>query len=456
MEKNIASPALPFTELRAALARLVPVWANALLAERGLSVRTVEAYRQDMELFLLYLDEWDMGRGAASSHAFQLGEQDIMLFLAWLRARQNTGRSLARRLSALRSLFAFAVEEKVLPANPAALLESPRLPQYLPEVLSREEMERLQLLALRAASMLDATEKVVFIDSMVVDKQQFVDHYRIGRDAGRVGTYRTLFPKGELQLGRCGQSAFVNELGDMAYVAVPDTSGDLKLSRAERAGGQWSRTRALAGLAERTGNQDFPFVMADGITLYYAEESDEGLGGYDIYVTRYNSDDERFVKPENIGMPFNSPANDYLYAIDEFNNLGWFATDRNQPAGKVCIYTFIPNPSRETYVLTEYNADEVRAAARIASVARTQAGSRKLAEAKAVLAQLRAEPAEAAQGSSFSFITADGRLFTSVRQLPDAQSRKLGEQWSAATTQLSQQREQLDQMRRSYAAAYAE
>lgn len=318
-----------------------------------------------------------------------------------------------------------------------------------------EEMERLQLLALRAASMLDATEKVVFIDSMVVDKQQFVDHYRIGRDAGRVGTYRTLFPKGELQLGRCGQSAFVNELGDMAYVAVPDTSGDLKLSRAERAGGQWSRARALAGLAERTGNQDFPFVMADGITLYYAEESDEGLGGYDIYVTRYNSDDERFVKPENIGMPFNSPANDYLYAIDEFNNLGWFATDRNQPAGKVCIYTFIPNPSRETYVLTEYNADEVRAAARIASVARTQAGSRKLAEAKAVLAQLRAEPAEAAQGSSFSFITADGRLFTSVRQLPDAQSRKLGEQWSAATTQLSQQREQLDQMRRSYAAADA-
>lgn len=143
MEKSLTSPALPLAGLRDALARLVPVWANALLAERGLSVRTMEAYRQDMELFLLYLDEWDMGRGAASSHAFQLGEQDIMLFLAWLRARQNTGRSLARRLSALRSFFAFAVEEKVLPANPAALLESPRLPQYLPEVLSREEMERL-------------------------------------------------------------------------------------------------------------------------------------------------------------------------------------------------------------------------------------------------------------------------------------------------------------------------
>lgn len=141
MEKRLASPAASFPELRDTLARLVPVWADALLAERGLSVRTVEAYRQDMELFLLYLDEWSMGR--AAPRPFQLAEQDIMLFLAWLRSRQNTGRSLARRLSALRNFFAFAVEEKALPVNPAALLESPRLPQYLPEVLSREEMDRL-------------------------------------------------------------------------------------------------------------------------------------------------------------------------------------------------------------------------------------------------------------------------------------------------------------------------
>lgn len=136
--------ASPFARLRAALARLIPVWADALLAERGLSALTVEAYRQDMELFLLYLDEWSMGRGGlASLRDFQLGEQDILLFLAWLRSRHNTGRSLARRLSALRGFFAFAVEEKVLAANPVALLESPKLPQYLPEVLSREEMDHL-------------------------------------------------------------------------------------------------------------------------------------------------------------------------------------------------------------------------------------------------------------------------------------------------------------------------
>ena len=65
------------------------------------------------------------------------------MYLAWLRARKNAGRTLARRLSALRGFFEYTVEEGLLESNPASLLESPRLPQYLPEVLSKAEMDRL-------------------------------------------------------------------------------------------------------------------------------------------------------------------------------------------------------------------------------------------------------------------------------------------------------------------------
>ena len=73
------------------------------------------------------------------------------------------------------------------------------------------------------------------------------------------------------------------------------------------------------------------------------------LGGYDIFVTRYNTNTDTYLVPENVGMPFNSPYNDYMYVIDEYNNLGWFASDRFQPEGKVCIYVFIPNNSKQTY-----------------------------------------------------------------------------------------------------------
>lgn len=118
------------------LADLLPQWQDSLLAQRGLSPNTAEAYCQDLESFFLFRAELQAEPGI-------LSEQDIFFYLAWLRARQNTGRTLARRLSALRTFFAFAVDEGWLADNPARLLENPKLPQHLPEVLSRDEVDKL-------------------------------------------------------------------------------------------------------------------------------------------------------------------------------------------------------------------------------------------------------------------------------------------------------------------------
>ena len=124
-----------------ALTKLLPLWQDFLLAQRGLSSNTVDAYGQDMESFFLYRQE--LAQGADPESLRDPDEQEIFLYLAWLRARQNTGRTLARRLSALRAFFAFAVDEGRLKKNPAELLENPKLPQHLPEVLTRDEMDAL-------------------------------------------------------------------------------------------------------------------------------------------------------------------------------------------------------------------------------------------------------------------------------------------------------------------------
>ena len=117
---------------------LLSPWLDSLLAQRGLSPRTVAAYGQDLESYFQYRRELAQGAAAAAPDS-----QDVFLYLAWLRARGNSGRTLARRLSALRAFFAYAVDEGRLAANPAHLVENPRLPLHLPEFLSREEMERL-------------------------------------------------------------------------------------------------------------------------------------------------------------------------------------------------------------------------------------------------------------------------------------------------------------------------
>lgn len=121
------------------LASLLAPWRVVLLAQRGLSPRTVESYGQDIENFFLFEQELAQGEKIVVLP----DEQEIFLYLSWLRARGHNGRTVARRLSALRAFFAFAVEEGLLKENPAILLENPKLPRHLPEVLSREEISSL-------------------------------------------------------------------------------------------------------------------------------------------------------------------------------------------------------------------------------------------------------------------------------------------------------------------------
>lgn len=138
LSSRISPPAVANT-VGAALAALAPAWRDSMLAQRGLSPRTVESYLQDLGNFFLFRQELEQGGTSTSSP----DEEEIFLYLSWLRARRNAGRTLARRLSALRSFFSFAVEEGILKTNPAAPTESPKLPLHLPEVLSRTEIEAM-------------------------------------------------------------------------------------------------------------------------------------------------------------------------------------------------------------------------------------------------------------------------------------------------------------------------
>lgn len=104
-----------------------------LLVEKGLSENTLAAYANDLSDFLSFL----------ANRSFPLEDvtdQTLFLYIVDVRRLGLSGRSLARRLSALRGLFSFACRERVFTANPAEFLENPKFTRSLPEVLTRDEM----------------------------------------------------------------------------------------------------------------------------------------------------------------------------------------------------------------------------------------------------------------------------------------------------------------------------
>ena len=237
----------------------------------------------------------------------------------------------------------------------------------------------------KIARMQAATERVMFIDSMVVDKKDFLRAYRMSSETG------TINPTAEFlrDYHSSDSYAFTNELNTKCYFSRQLTDSTSMLYMSEWENGMWDDPVQLAGINDdgqfRTLN--YPFMMGDGVTMYFAAEGEGGLGGYDIYMTTYNDESNGFLHPVNIGMPFNSEANDYMYVIDEYDSLGWFATDRRQPEGKVCVYVFVPSAIRQGYDAEEYEPEQIAAFAQIASISDTWTDEQRLRDAQQRLRQ---------------------------------------------------------------------
>lgn len=208
-------------------------------------------------------------------------------------------------------------------------------------------------------NMLDRVEKIEIIDTLLVDSVSFINHYRLSPQAGT------------LAYGRDSKSpklVFVPEMKNEMLWISENEDGLLSLSAADILDDGTMEHPSVIDLGV-SGNISYPFLMADGTTLYYASDSQEdGLGGYDIYFTRRN-DDGSYMQSQNLGMPYNSPYNDFMMAIDETTGLGWWASDREQIPGKVTIYIFPPSETRVNY---SPDTHELVSFARLDNISATQ------------------------------------------------------------------------------------
>jgi integrase/recombinase XerD len=136
---------------------------QVLEAERGFSVNTIFAYRNDLTQFLTFLggETADEGvRGAsdddvvctagASSHWIphvekwdQLTDNDLTSYLLYLRSRKYASSTVARKMAAIKSFFNFLIAEGQLRGDPGARMTAPRVDKYTPRAITPGEVERL-------------------------------------------------------------------------------------------------------------------------------------------------------------------------------------------------------------------------------------------------------------------------------------------------------------------------
>lgn len=292
------------------------------------------------------------------------------------------------------------------------------------------------------ASMLERVEKVVILDSLVVGKNDFFDAYKLSGAAGTLLKSESIAPS----FGAATHTpVYLTEKGNtMIYSAMSEEDSLLHLLTSTRlVDGSWEKPYDISSSMVNDANAAYPFLMPDGVTLYFASDNDDSLGGYDIFLSRREGKD--YLKPQNMGMPYNSPADDYMLAIDEMTGAGWWATDRNNIPDSVTIYMFTPAELRINYPAdTPHLADK----ARITDIASTRTDGK---DYKALTDRIKAiMPQPKATKSDFCFALPDGSVCTSLSQLHSQEAVAAMRRYQTVAKEAEQIEDDLKQLRNRY------
>ena len=274
----------------------------------------------------------------------------------------------------------------------------------------------------RLESMRGFTQKVMFIDSVVVSKSKLLSSLNIPDEAGSIQAYNKFFNTTD----QPNSIVYLNQLRNKC-VFSKFTDGGWDLYSKEMIGEKWSNAVPLKGLDILGDDVDinWPFLLSDGTTLYFAAKGEESIGGFDIFMTRYDETTQSYLKPENIGMPFNSIDNDYFFIVDEYDGIGWFATDRNQPEGKVCIYSFIYNNVRENYVVDEYTPEQLRQLSEIHSISQTWTSNQARLDALEQLTAVYKRKFTQKKKNDFEFVINDELTYTTLTDFRSSEAAEM-------------------------------
>ena len=287
-----------------------------------------------------------------------------------------------------------------------------------------------------AARLISKVEDIAIIDSAVVNKTEFLKFYKFNNELGSLSQEIINMPHRR----KADRIKYITQRQDRMYFS-DSIQGHMNIYTAFKLLDGWSKPQSISDVINTSANENYPFLLLDGVTVYFASDAENSMGGYDLFVTRFNPSTNSYLPPENVGFPFNSPANDYMMVIDEQNKVGWFATDRNQPAGKVMIYEFVPNAIRNI-VHTE-SKEYLRNLAQLKSY-------RKIAGNKTDYNDIGSELLTVESQKQMEFVINDSIVYTKTDQFRNPEALKSWNEYSKLNVDYKSSQKELSDLRMKF------
>lgn len=122
------------------------------------------------------------------------------------------------------------------------------------------------------------------------------------------------------------------------YYSACDAVGSRNLYRSEFRDTLWSAPALINETVTSSYNEIYPMLSPDGKSLFFASEGLFGMGGYDLYVSHWDESIQDWGVPQNMGFPYSSPYDDFLFINTPDGKYSIFASNRECSSDSVCVY----------------------------------------------------------------------------------------------------------------------
>ncbi|MDR1348049.1 MAG: hypothetical protein LBJ63_06430 [Prevotellaceae bacterium] len=100
----------------------------------------------------------------------------------------------------------------------------------------------------------------------------------------------------------------------------------------------WSEPELLEATVNTQFDEIYPYLAEDGKTLYFASDGHYGMGGFDLFKCSFDEKKGTWTQAENLGFPFSSPYDEFLYVPDNGNEFACFGSTRDCEQGNIFVY----------------------------------------------------------------------------------------------------------------------
>ena len=209
------------------------------------------------------------------------------------------------------------------------------------------------------------------------------------------------------------RAMFVADEDKTIFWSAEDSEGIRNIYTSTLRDTLWSLPSLLNEQMTSASDEIYPMPSPDGKSLFFSSAGLYGVGGYDIYVSRWNEDSNDWDAPVNMGFPYSSPADDFLYVDTEDGRYSVFASNRGCSADSVWVYVLeydnVPvrravNDPQELMDIAElmpFNSDESESVASDGNSAEMQSYILKFKEVKSLKDSVTIYSALAAEGKGY-------------------------------------------------------